>query len=32
VIKNALNSNNVELDRVVAVNVLSGGCVTVFRK
>ena len=32
VIKNALNSNNVALDRVVAVNVLSGGGVTVFRQ
>ena len=32
VIKNALNNNNVALDRVVAVNVLSGGGVTVFRQ
>jgi galactokinase len=33
VIKNALNSNNVALDRVVAVNVLSGGGgVTVFQQ
>jgi hypothetical protein len=32
VIKNALNQNNVALDRVVAVNVLSGGGLTVFRQ
>lgn len=32
VIKNALNNNKVALDRVVAVNVLSGGGVTVFRQ
>jgi hypothetical protein len=32
VIKNALNQNNVALDRVVAINVLSGGGVTVFRQ
>ncbi len=33
VIKNALNSNNVALDRVIAINVLSGGGgVTVFRQ
>ena len=32
VIKNALNSNNVALDRVVAINVLSGGGVTVFQQ
>jgi hypothetical protein len=30
IIKNVLNNNNVNIDRVVAVNVLSGGDVIVF--